>query len=345
MVTNRISGIYMIRNKVNDKKYIGLSRDCLGRISRHKTNLRHGRHSNCHLQAAWNKYGESSFEFSVIEKCDISSLPEREMYWIDHYDSFTSGYNRSGGGDGTTGVVLSEERNMLISKSLSGKKRNDMAGSNNFKARRIICLNNGERFDCVKDAAKKYDIHYEGIIRSCSAGCTVGDSMLVFAYSEDYDKMTDADIENKLTHCISARKQRKPSVEIVCVNNGMVFASARQAANYCGKSSITNIHKCCKSQNASCGVSERYEPLTWMYKSDYDLADDATIEAKLIRAKQDTPHRFRILCEETGEVFDSATAAANHYNISNVTLSFHLRNNGIYKRQIDNQKLLTFKIA
>jgi group I intron endonuclease len=53
------------------------------RWGRHKRELRKGIHFNVHLQGAWEKYGEGSFLFSILEICEKSSLREREQYYLD----------------------------------------------------------------------------------------------------------------------------------------------------------------------------------------------------------------------------------------------------------------------
>ena len=84
---NKLVGIYKITNIVNDKIYVGQSIAIKQRWSQHKAELRKNKHGNCHLQKAWNKYGEEKFKFSVLEylDTDISKdfLTEREQYWID----------------------------------------------------------------------------------------------------------------------------------------------------------------------------------------------------------------------------------------------------------------------
>ena len=67
-------GIYIIRNLVNDKIYVGSSVNIRRRFSQHKSTLRHNTHKNKHLQNAWNKHGEENFEFIVIES---HSYPEK----------------------------------------------------------------------------------------------------------------------------------------------------------------------------------------------------------------------------------------------------------------------------
>ena len=55
------SGIYLIVNLVNGKRYIGSSVDIYNRLHDHLSNLKHNRAHNAHLQAAWNKYGDKAF--------------------------------------------------------------------------------------------------------------------------------------------------------------------------------------------------------------------------------------------------------------------------------------------
>ena len=77
------SGIYQIRCVANDKIYIGSSVDLLNRWRDHCRTLRSGDHSNKHLQAAWDKYGENWFDFTIIEYVGKDELLAAEQYWID----------------------------------------------------------------------------------------------------------------------------------------------------------------------------------------------------------------------------------------------------------------------
>ena len=61
------SGIYKLLNSVNDNFYIGSAVDLKRRKARHFSELRNGKHNNRHLQAAWDKYGETAFSFIILE--------------------------------------------------------------------------------------------------------------------------------------------------------------------------------------------------------------------------------------------------------------------------------------
>ena len=118
---DKICGIYMIRNKVNSKVYIGQTTDIYGRWGEHLCALRGEYHANNHLQRSWNKYKEHNFEFSIVEECKENELDDREIYWIAKYDSYHNGYNQTLGGGGVRGFKHSDETKQKISESTKGE--------------------------------------------------------------------------------------------------------------------------------------------------------------------------------------------------------------------------------
>ena len=80
------SGIYQIRNLVNNKIYVGSASDFYERKSQHFSLLKYGKH-NQKLQNSYNKYGKDNFVFEVIEFVeDKNKLLEYEQYWIDKFN-------------------------------------------------------------------------------------------------------------------------------------------------------------------------------------------------------------------------------------------------------------------
>ncbi|MNK94393.1 GIY-YIG catalytic domain protein [compost metagenome] len=86
------SGVYLIRNTLNGKEYVGSSVRLRRRFVEHRYDLRRGEHQNAHLQSAWNKYGESAFEFRVILICMPKDARGYEQRWIDTH---APEYNKS----------------------------------------------------------------------------------------------------------------------------------------------------------------------------------------------------------------------------------------------------------
>jgi group I intron endonuclease len=127
MTREKISGIYCIENVENGMKYIGFARDIHDRWVSHKTSLKGGYHCNKYMQSTYNKYGESIFEYYIIQVLEDSEelLKNMEVYWISYYNSYIldgGGYNLTRGGDGTWGMKHTEETKNKLSEMNSGEK-------------------------------------------------------------------------------------------------------------------------------------------------------------------------------------------------------------------------------
>ena len=92
--------IYIIKNKINNKVYIGQTTNTVQyRFAQHLTNA-DLEYKNGHLYNAMKKYGKENFYVETIEEVSNKNLNEREIYWIAYYDSFNNGYNSTIGGEG-----------------------------------------------------------------------------------------------------------------------------------------------------------------------------------------------------------------------------------------------------
>lgn len=85
----------MFRNTDNNKVYIGQSKYLGTRYREHKSELLKGIHHNSYLQRAVTVHGFEKFEYSVLERCSVEKLDERETYYIDLFDARNRecGYN------------------------------------------------------------------------------------------------------------------------------------------------------------------------------------------------------------------------------------------------------------
>lgn len=96
--------IYVIRNDINKKVYIGKTIDTLSnRFSKHKWDAINKSNTNCPLHNAMNKYGIEHFHIEPLEECDNEILSQREIYWIKYFNSYldnSKGYNATSGGEG-----------------------------------------------------------------------------------------------------------------------------------------------------------------------------------------------------------------------------------------------------
>jgi group I intron endonuclease len=76
-------GVYKITNIVNDKCYIGSSKNIKKRWYEHKRRLRKGIHHSQYLQKSFNKYGENNFVFEMLDYCEPDELLVIEQQYFD----------------------------------------------------------------------------------------------------------------------------------------------------------------------------------------------------------------------------------------------------------------------
>jgi group I intron endonuclease len=116
-------GIYQIINKADKKIYVGSAKAFSKRWRDHKKLLRKNKHYNRYLQNAWNKYGEDSFEFQILEITTEQLLLEKEQYYLDKFAAHVSrgGYNMCEFAGRPLGRLITSETRKKISESLRGR--------------------------------------------------------------------------------------------------------------------------------------------------------------------------------------------------------------------------------
>jgi group I intron endonuclease len=135
--------------------YIGQSIDFKKRKKDHLSLLRNNRHGmkqkngewigkTDHLQHSWNKYGEQSFKWEVLEYCKEEKLEEREIYYIYKYQSFNPncGYNGTPGGETNTMTTEAKEK---LRQRMKGNK-NMLGKTHTAEVRKILSeVNKGNK--------------------------------------------------------------------------------------------------------------------------------------------------------------------------------------------------------
>ena len=89
----KLSGVYQIKNTINNKIYIGSSKDIERRWKEHKKQLNKENHHSYKLQRDWTEFGEDKFIFEIIDKVNEDQLKEYEQYWLDTLIPYKIGYN------------------------------------------------------------------------------------------------------------------------------------------------------------------------------------------------------------------------------------------------------------
>ena len=90
----KTQGIYKITNLINNKCYIGQSRNIESRIKKHFSNLEKNIHHSQYLQEDFNKYGKENFSIEILETInDLDLLLIVEDFYIKKFHAYGCGYN------------------------------------------------------------------------------------------------------------------------------------------------------------------------------------------------------------------------------------------------------------
>lgn len=133
------AGVYCITCIVNNKKYIGCSKNIYSRINNHKYNLEKQslKQENQYFIDDFKKYGYEKFNYEVLEYTS-KNLKDKEFYYINLYDTINreKGYNLRRD-NSKNGMIPLEETRKKYSEAqrerFSKKEERDKIGKRSSK--------------------------------------------------------------------------------------------------------------------------------------------------------------------------------------------------------------------
>lgn len=188
--------VYIHRNLINNKVYIGLTRCSTSRRWKNGE----GYKKQPHFYSAIKKYGWDNFEHLIIQEyLTREEASKMQQKLILKYDALNpdKGYNKREGGienyqlteeqrkarGWAKGLHFTEQHKMHIGQSLKGrqfsqesrlkmseakKKVHQYEGKNNPKATKVQCVETGQIFDTIKEAAQWCGLsNYSSISKVC----------------------------------------------------------------------------------------------------------------------------------------------------------------------------------
>ena len=109
-----VGKIYVIKNDINDKVYVGQTIQTLKkRFNGHCCYSKSDRSDRMYIKRAIHKYGKEHFSIELIEECPTELLNERESFWINKFDSYNNGYNLTLGGSESNSFSLHRLENTI----------------------------------------------------------------------------------------------------------------------------------------------------------------------------------------------------------------------------------------
>lgn len=126
-VDPKLAGIYIIKNNLNDKCYIGQSIKLRSRLKDHMRNAKNGK-LDLPIYRAIRKYGFHNFTVDILESFIpdpnlsneelIKQLDQLEIRYIEQYKAYEEGYNCTKGGDfGVLGLKMTTEQKKKVSEN------------------------------------------------------------------------------------------------------------------------------------------------------------------------------------------------------------------------------------
>lgn len=161
----RTGSIYIIRNTVNSKVYIGQTTMTVQeRFRTHTKSSTLKAKQHYKLYTAMRKYGAEKFYVeTLLEEVPLEALNQKEIELIEKFDSFRNGYNSTPGGDGRIISKVSDEEEMLRLAE-NGHKAEEIADS--FGVDKVTV------FRTLHRLGFRYHANPEKIIELAESGCS-----------------------------------------------------------------------------------------------------------------------------------------------------------------------------
>lgn len=216
------SGVYCLINIINNKRYIGSSKNIYQRLLKHRSLLRKNKHENVKLQNSWNKYQEDKFNFYILEFCNENDLLVKEQHYINTLNPELN-------------ITLIVERNILSKESRlkqsETRKKKIESGEIKLYGKEIYQYNlNGEfikKYDRIKQACVENNIHQSTICRFLNGTYKKGGN---FLWSLDYKEKLEPYIKFKTDN-------GKMNKEIIIIDSKTeeiinIFCSIKECAKF-----------------------------------------------------------------------------------------------------------------
>ena len=234
-------------NKINNKKYIGLSKDPFKRWGKDGSGYKNNK--QVLFSRAIKKYGWDNFDHIVLyENLTKEQACDLEIELIKEYNTQNPdyGYNIQPGGQlGNFGVVFSEESRKKMSEARKGRKLSE-------EQKKLI----SERLKGHKPA--KFSEEFIQKQRERNLGKIMSEE------TKQKISKTLSGIKKSSETRIKMSENHANCVEVYCPEYDMIFHSITEAENFTG-ASHQNINKCLKGERKSAGKHKiTKEKLHWI---------------------------------------------------------------------------------
>lgn len=224
--------VYQALNKVNGKKYIGVT--CNGLYARRRDHLaeaKSGRITCRVFHAAIRKYGPANFSWSILNV--VQSFEEMMAKEIELIALLKPEYNICRGGRGAPGAMTGKTHNAKTRKRL---RELGLARIDTFKEyqhlgpqsqmKKVVCLNTGKIYNSVGEASNDTGADKAAITELClHYPRRLSANGLVFRYFGDH-----SNAKEEIEKVFKQKRNRWRSV--ICLTDGKEFESLVEAGKF-----------------------------------------------------------------------------------------------------------------
>lgn len=293
--------LYKITNKINNKSYIGRTENIHKRWLRHISELNSNKHHCLHLQRAWNKYGQSNFEFSIILEVEtFEEITKLEEYYINKdFDNLYNVSKKSDGGDLLSYHPNKEEiRSRIID---SNKKYWDNISDEDYQTycEKYIGENNPnyKHGKYTKEAMKKRSEEW--------AKLTEQEKHARYGHEPWNKGLKTGPLSEETKKKMRESSLGKGTKKILC--NNILFNSLNEAQEYLEVSLVT-IHNRLNSNNFN------YKYFNENEDTDYIEFSEENMPLILLNLPKGKTYNKKVYCE--GIIFHSILAAKEYYGFN-----------------------------
>lgn len=303
--------VYLHTNKINNKKYVGIT----SKKPEYRWNYGKGYKQNNHFWRAIQKYGWDNFEHEILlsglfanEACE----EEKRLIALYQSNNPSFGYNNTSGGD--SGYTLSDEARNKISEANKGEKNSNYGVSpkermdaETYKRWLYKQQNNKPRgkdnpqYGVSPKDRMSEEVYQQWLINQ-KANARKGKDHPMYGISPK-DRMD----EETYVQWREKRKNNKKSISVKCVETGVEYVSARDAERKTGIGH-TEILKSCKSIDRSYTAGGYH----WSYASDN--------ESQVYIESEHKGRRY-VRCIELNIIYKNAKDAGKQLGLDDSTIN------------------------
>lgn len=242
--------IYMHRNKINNKVYIGLTKQKVEDRWRHDGLG----YKNC--PKFWNaiqKYGWDNFEHIILlENLTEEEASKKEIELIQQYDSVNNGYNLSLGGSTTnhSQETLEKMRQSMLGKKHTQETKDKISKSKDNVKLSVKNITDNIIYESIREAARLTGIDAGSIIKCCK-----GETYTAGKKEWEY---VNEELKNTYNEIKEQKGKDKRLQKVLCVEKNKIYNTVSEASEDTGADK-SNIAKCCRGKYKTAGG------YTWKY--------------------------------------------------------------------------------